>query len=597
MKSVRDPIHEYIRFTPSERKVIDSPWFQRLRHCAQNGPTRLVYPSLLGTRFEHSLGVMDVATRILDSALGIHPVGQPPLLDSFVKTCRRDFRLLLGKEVKRKEDVLNLLRQILRMTALCHDIGHFPLSHTLERAFQDTCCTNLIPRYFPARATHELVGIEVVRQIANAPNSPLSAWMARAIILTMLTPSGLAVKYGRSALPCSRTCFQTLNGIIMGAYDADRLDYLQRDGYLSGSGFGHFDVRRFIDAMTLAKDDAEFVIIPSSHALSTVEAALVERYKLYKWVYFHHKTLFLDEITCEIGRSVFQRKDVRKQMFRPTSLKASTPDEHRLRVLEALANPRKKIPPVILFVGDHVGFPGKLCELDAGFLVSNKDTHFFDDIWFCSRCRKKGVMGKNTPFYLQTLVERSECGITVWKDWSDFTVFQDACMKSIAASAALREKVATEGIDIHAADWLKRLWKSMKQGTFPVDVLASFTKMAGKALESDGFSDVRPVVRVADWRLFGDLKRKRIVGHTGKLSYLIGHSTLLRELSDLKDEIPFYVFLAGKSEDVGRIKKSSAAMKKLSGIMASSFVNAVVKHWDLSEEIKGAWGEATAEGS
>jgi len=46
MKIVRDPIHEYISFTEEERKIIDSPWFQRLRHCSQNGPVKLVYLSI-----------------------------------------------------------------------------------------------------------------------------------------------------------------------------------------------------------------------------------------------------------------------------------------------------------------------------------------------------------------------------------------------------------------------------------------------------------------------------------------------------------------------------------------------------------------------
>ena len=43
MKSFRDPVYNYIRCAKSELSIIDSPWFQRLRHCTQNGPARLVY--------------------------------------------------------------------------------------------------------------------------------------------------------------------------------------------------------------------------------------------------------------------------------------------------------------------------------------------------------------------------------------------------------------------------------------------------------------------------------------------------------------------------------------------------------------------------
>jgi hypothetical protein len=71
MKVLRDPIYEYITCTDDELRIVDSPWFQRLRHCTQNGPTRLVYPSLNGTRFEHSLGVMELADQALTSVCSV----------------------------------------------------------------------------------------------------------------------------------------------------------------------------------------------------------------------------------------------------------------------------------------------------------------------------------------------------------------------------------------------------------------------------------------------------------------------------------------------------------------------------------------------
>ena len=166
MKVVRDPIHNYITFSDDERELIDSPWFQRLRHCLQNGPTRLVYPSLLGTRFEHSIGVMDLASRILDSILNRQKYRKrDTTVDDFLTICKRDLKLFLGRSSK---DPIADVRRILRMTALCHDLGHFPLSHTLESAFErefmqpdllDQCP---IPPHWPQRACHELVSVELV---------------------------------------------------------------------------------------------------------------------------------------------------------------------------------------------------------------------------------------------------------------------------------------------------------------------------------------------------------------------------------------------------------------------------------------------------
>src|SRR3954471_12818132 len=64
---IRCPIHGFIRFSEHERKVIDHRLFRRLRWIRQLALTELVYPGATHTRFEHSLGVMEVATRIFDA--------------------------------------------------------------------------------------------------------------------------------------------------------------------------------------------------------------------------------------------------------------------------------------------------------------------------------------------------------------------------------------------------------------------------------------------------------------------------------------------------------------------------------------------------
>src|SRR5207253_2942548 len=63
---VRDPIHVFIRLDTEERKVLNSRPFQRLRHIHQLALTSLVYPGATHRRFEHSLGVMELAGRVYD---------------------------------------------------------------------------------------------------------------------------------------------------------------------------------------------------------------------------------------------------------------------------------------------------------------------------------------------------------------------------------------------------------------------------------------------------------------------------------------------------------------------------------------------------
>jgi len=68
----RDPIHQFVRVDSDERRVIDSHPFQRLRHIHQLAMTYLTYPGATHRRFEHSLGVMELAGRIYDTVTQPH---------------------------------------------------------------------------------------------------------------------------------------------------------------------------------------------------------------------------------------------------------------------------------------------------------------------------------------------------------------------------------------------------------------------------------------------------------------------------------------------------------------------------------------------
>src|SRR5207244_7228705 len=63
---IRDPIHVFVRLDSDEREVLNSRPFQRLRHIHQLALTYLVYPGATHKRFEHSLGVMELAGRVFD---------------------------------------------------------------------------------------------------------------------------------------------------------------------------------------------------------------------------------------------------------------------------------------------------------------------------------------------------------------------------------------------------------------------------------------------------------------------------------------------------------------------------------------------------
>ena len=103
---IRDPIHGAIEITPDETAIIDSPAFQRLRRIKQLGFGEFSYPGATHNRYIHSLGVFHLAGQAFD-------------------------HIFRGYNFARMESRWKY-RQVLKLGALLHDIGHGPLSHTTE---------------------------------------------------------------------------------------------------------------------------------------------------------------------------------------------------------------------------------------------------------------------------------------------------------------------------------------------------------------------------------------------------------------------------------------------------------------------------------
>lgn len=116
-RRIRCPVHGFIRFSANECRIIDHRLFRRLRYIRQLALTEYVYPGATHTRFEHSLGVMEVATRAFDSLAAKH--GEL-MKDTFSGVT--EFR----------SEPMKMARQYLRLAALLHDIGHASFSHAAE---------------------------------------------------------------------------------------------------------------------------------------------------------------------------------------------------------------------------------------------------------------------------------------------------------------------------------------------------------------------------------------------------------------------------------------------------------------------------------
>jgi HD superfamily phosphohydrolase len=257
---LRDPIHVFIRLSSEERRVLDSRPFQRLRYIHQLALTYLVYPGATHRRFEHSLGVMELAGRIFD-----------------VVTDPAHVTDLVGRAVPEIGDPekLGYWRKVLRMAALCHDIGHLPFSHAAEH--------ELLPKGWDhERLTLDLIQSEDMRVIWEEMTPPLR--------VDDIAKLAVGPKK-RSDLSAWETILAEM--IVGDAFGADRMDYLLRDSHHAGVSYGRFDHHRLIDTLRLliAPDDRSEVAEPSlgleEGGLHSAEALLLARYFMYSQLYFH----------------------------------------------------------------------------------------------------------------------------------------------------------------------------------------------------------------------------------------------------------------------------------------------------------------------
>lgn len=236
---VRDPIYGFIHLTDGEKRLIDTPLFQRLRRIHQLALTNYVYPSAEHSRFVHSLGVMHCATLLLagvydhkNSKLG-HKIPSPSRI------------------------------KMLRYAALLHDVGHLPFSHAVEDQWLSGLKHEQLSKYI----------------IENDPN-----------ISTILTDDEVTPKEVSSLLIKNpRAKFRLFHEIISGQLDADRADYLLRDAHLCGAKYGEYDFARFLGIFAATEDDDTGVLqlCVNESDLHVAESLLIARYHYNMQIPYH----------------------------------------------------------------------------------------------------------------------------------------------------------------------------------------------------------------------------------------------------------------------------------------------------------------------
>lgn len=228
-KVFKDPIHSFVRVTDMLIwQLIETPEFQRLRRVKQLGGTHIVYPTAEHSRFSHSLGVYFIARRMID---------------------------VLNKQGTKFNETQ---RMLILCAALLHDLGHGPFSHSFESVL------GINHEDFTRRILLETTQIN---QLLEAYEPGFAQKVSDVIEKTY--PNQLIVS------------------LISSQIDADRLDYLLRDSYFTGTPYGEIDLERILRTMRVENGKIVF----KHSGMHALEDYLFSRYQMYWQVYLHDCSL------------------------------------------------------------------------------------------------------------------------------------------------------------------------------------------------------------------------------------------------------------------------------------------------------------------
>ena len=237
---IRDAIHDYIHVDHLIIwRLINSREMRRLRRIKQLGGTYQVFQSAEHSRFVHSLGVYQVVRRMLETECLTNA------LSDYDKLC-------------------------VMCAGLLHDIGHGPFSHSFEGVFEENHEDMTVRMILEESEVHDIL-VSLYKQLPQDVAS----------IIQHTHPNRILIQMVSSQL------------------DADRMDYLLRDSYMSGTTYGHFDMSRILRTMRIRDGK----IVYKESGVQAIENYILARYHMYWQVYYHPTARSYEHLL----QSIFQR--------------------------------------------------------------------------------------------------------------------------------------------------------------------------------------------------------------------------------------------------------------------------------------------------
>lgn len=299
---LRDPVHHTIPVSTTERKVIDHQLFQRLRRIKQTAFLHLVFPGATHDRFSHSIGAMHVASMAFDKMV-------------------LDFRKTYGPRAI-TPDQIEYFRRLIRLTALLHDVGHGPFSHSLEGVTaagkpihptrRDYLEHGPVPNHWlkprgmakkllDECAMHEDFSLGILAMMADDDEriGGLPARDIAALLVDWIDPSEEFKEMSKIGPSGKWSVAEVLKSIVSGEVDADRMDYLLRDSHYTGVPYGQYDREMLLDNIVWRPDPGKantLCLAIRRKALHAFEDFLISRFHMFLQVYSHKTVVGFDVV-------------------------------------------------------------------------------------------------------------------------------------------------------------------------------------------------------------------------------------------------------------------------------------------------------------
>ena len=323
VKNIFDNVHGFIPLTQVECDIVNHDLFQRLRNIKQLGLLEYVFPGAIHNRFNHSLGVMHIA-------------------DKMVVT-------LQEKNLQKKgRSIPSDTRQIIRLAALLHDIGHYPLSHIIEVPVRKDAKARF--HQLPPPEGHLEVKIlgektesegseQIAPLVAGSSSHTLNHQLHKpindsldyahhermaSIIINKSGIRDILLDSGEldqeqvddicRIIAGSYSGFET--AIIHSELDADRFDYLLRDSKQTGVIYGLFDldqiIRRleYLEPTTSDLDEGTSGLCVDYRGQKAVEDYLLARYFLYSTVIYQKTSIGFHHVASMVYEGLLERGHV-----------------------------------------------------------------------------------------------------------------------------------------------------------------------------------------------------------------------------------------------------------------------------------------------